>query len=140
MMSSIGSAISSLLLTSKSWLTPYAPFVNGETTIAGRVAANRRKHVETESGAGVVVGAFADDRLVGIGIVLPHLPPQIAQLAFLHVSAPFRKTGIGTLGELHQAFEASRPSVVRPPFGHVATSDCAVLDMQCCARVRRLTP
>ena len=34
--------------------------------------------------------------MVGIGIVVPHLRPGIAQLAFLHVSAPWRATGIGS--------------------------------------------
>lgn len=46
---------------------------------------------------GVAVGAFADERLVGIGVVVPHVRPDIAQLAFLHVSAPFRATGVGSL-------------------------------------------
>ena len=32
----------------------------------------------------------------GIGVVVPHLRPRIAQLAFLHVSAPLRATGIGS--------------------------------------------
>jgi GNAT superfamily N-acetyltransferase len=36
------------------------------------------------------------DQLVGIGVVVPHLRPRIAQLAFLHVSAPLRATGIGS--------------------------------------------
>ena len=45
---------------------------------------------------GIALGAFADDRLVGIGVVVPHLRPTIAQLAYLHVSAPSRATGIGT--------------------------------------------
>lgn len=45
---------------------------------------------------GVALGAFADGRMVGIGIVVLHLRPRIAQLAFLHVSAPWRATGIGT--------------------------------------------
>lgn len=36
------------------------------------------------------------DRLVGLGVVVPHIRPGIAQLAYLHVSAPFRATGIGT--------------------------------------------
>jgi len=44
---------------------------------------------------GLAFGAFADDRMVGIGIVVPHLRPGIAQLAFLHVSAPWRAAGIG---------------------------------------------
>ena len=45
---------------------------------------------------GIALGAFADDRLVGIGVVVPHLRPTVAQLAYLHVSAPSRATGIGT--------------------------------------------
>ena len=45
---------------------------------------------------GIALGAFASGRLVGIGVVVPHLRPGIAQLAFLHVSAPLRATGIGS--------------------------------------------
>jgi GNAT superfamily N-acetyltransferase len=45
---------------------------------------------------GIALGAFASGRLVGIGVVVPHLRPRIAQLAFLHVSAPLRATGIGS--------------------------------------------
>ena len=44
---------------------------------------------------GVALGAFAEGRLVGIGVVLPRLRPGLAQLAFLHVSAPWRGTGVG---------------------------------------------
>lgn len=44
---------------------------------------------------GLAVGAFAGDRLVGIGVVVPHLRPGVAQLAFLHVSAQARSTGVG---------------------------------------------
>jgi GNAT superfamily N-acetyltransferase len=59
------------------------------------VAAKVREAQQYVDDGGVVVGAFAGGRLIGIGIVVPHLRPQIAQLAFLHVSAPFRKTGVG---------------------------------------------
>ena len=45
---------------------------------------------------GTAIGAFAGHQVVGIGAVVPHLRPGIAQLAFLHVSAPFRATGIGS--------------------------------------------
>ncbi len=45
---------------------------------------------------GIALGAFAGDQLVGIGTVVPHLRPGIAQLAYLHVSAPFHATGIGS--------------------------------------------
>ncbi len=44
----------------------------------------------------VALSALASGRLVGIGVVVPRLRPGIAQLAFLHVSAPFRATGIGS--------------------------------------------
>jgi GNAT superfamily N-acetyltransferase len=50
---------------------------------------------------GIALGAFASGRLVGIGVVVPHLRPGIAQLAWLHVSAPWRAKGIGSrLSEL----------------------------------------
>jgi GNAT superfamily N-acetyltransferase len=45
---------------------------------------------------GVALGALASGRLVGIAVVVPHLRPGIAQLAWLHVSAPWRATGIGS--------------------------------------------
>ena len=45
---------------------------------------------------GIALGAFTGGRLVGIGIVVPHLRPGVAQLAYLHVSAPFRAMGIGS--------------------------------------------
>jgi GNAT superfamily N-acetyltransferase len=45
---------------------------------------------------GIALGAFASGRLAGIGVVVPHLRPRIAQLAFLHVSAPLRATGVGS--------------------------------------------
>jgi GNAT superfamily N-acetyltransferase len=44
---------------------------------------------------GIALGAFASERLVGLGVVVPHIRPGIAQLAFLHVSAPMRSSGIG---------------------------------------------
>ena len=42
---------------------------------------------------GIALGAFAGERLVGIGVVVPHLRPGIAQLAYLMVTAPFRGDG-----------------------------------------------
>ena len=44
---------------------------------------------------GTAFGAFAEDRLVGLGVVLPHLRPGIAQLAFLYVSDGIRGRGVG---------------------------------------------
>lgn len=45
---------------------------------------------------GVALGAFVEGRVVGIGAVVPHLRPGVAQLAFLHVSAPARAGGVGS--------------------------------------------
>jgi predicted N-acetyltransferase YhbS len=44
---------------------------------------------------GTALGAFADGRLVGIGIVTLHIRTRTAQLAFLHVSNGYRCSGIG---------------------------------------------
>ena len=45
---------------------------------------------------GIALGAFAGERLVGIGVVVPHIRPTVAQLAYLHVSRDHRATGVGT--------------------------------------------
>jgi GNAT superfamily N-acetyltransferase len=45
---------------------------------------------------GAALGALVGGRLVGIGVVVPHIRPGISQLAFLHVSAPWRAAGIGS--------------------------------------------
>ena len=45
---------------------------------------------------GIALGAFAGGQLVGIGVIVPHLRPATAQLAFLHVTAASRAAGIGS--------------------------------------------
>jgi GNAT superfamily N-acetyltransferase len=58
--------------------------------------AHQRADCERQLAAGgIALGAFANGRLVGIGIVRPHLRPGIAQFAFLHVSNGHRAQGIG---------------------------------------------
>lgn len=42
-----------------------------------------------------VFGAFGGERLVGIGLVTPHVRPGISQLSFLHVGHGYRGRGIG---------------------------------------------
>lgn len=42
-----------------------------------------------------IFGAFDGERLVGIGLVTPHIRPGIAQLSFLHVSDGYRGRGVG---------------------------------------------
>ena len=66
------------------------PDGDGEHSVAAHV---REVEHEVDAGA-IVLGAFAGERLVGIGVVLPHLRPGTAQLAFLHVTAPLRGLGI----------------------------------------------
>lgn len=59
------------------------------------VNAQHQALVHYAEAGGTVRGAFSGGRLVGIGAVVPHLRPQRAQLAYLHVSRAFRSTGIG---------------------------------------------
>ena len=63
----------------------------GEHSVAHQVAECER----WTAAGGTAIGAFAGDRLVGIGIVVPHVRKRIAQLAYLHVSDGHRGTGIG---------------------------------------------
>lgn len=74
------------------WSTPaWDPVGAGEHSVGAQVHA-----LESAVGAGgLALGAFAGGRLVGIGVVVPHLRPGVAQLAFLHVSAPQRAAGVG---------------------------------------------
>jgi GNAT superfamily N-acetyltransferase len=71
----------------------------GEHSVAHQIAECER-HLEA---GGIALGAFADERLVGIGIVTPHIRPGVAQLAFLHVSDGYRGRGVG--GHLSDALE-----------------------------------
>jgi GNAT superfamily N-acetyltransferase len=59
------------------------------------VAHQRAECERYLAAGGIAVGAFADERLVGIGIVRPHLRPGLAQCAYLHVSHGYRGDGIG---------------------------------------------
>jgi len=60
------------------------------------VEEQRRALAYYAAAGGIARGAFATDRLVGIGMVVPHIRPAVAQLAYLHVSLAFRSTGIGS--------------------------------------------
>jgi GNAT superfamily N-acetyltransferase len=71
----------------------------GEHSVAHQVEECER-HL---AAGGIALGAFLGERLVGIGIVTPHIRPGIAQLAYLHVSNGFRGSGVG--GRLSDALE-----------------------------------
>jgi GNAT superfamily N-acetyltransferase len=73
-------------------VSAWDPDGHGEHSVEAQVHA-LQYHVDK---GGIALGAFASGRLVGIGVVVPHLRPGIAQLAWLHVSAPLRATGIGS--------------------------------------------
>jgi GNAT superfamily N-acetyltransferase len=71
--------------------SPWHAEGEGKHSVAHQVAECERY----AAAGGTAVGAFDDDRLVGIGIVVPHLRAGIAQLAFLHVSDGYRGKGVG---------------------------------------------
>ena len=74
------------------WTSPaWDPHGHGEHS----VQAQRHALEGYVDAGGIALGAFSQGRLVGIAVVVPHLRPGIAQLAFLHVSAAFRAAGIG---------------------------------------------
>jgi GNAT superfamily N-acetyltransferase len=58
--------------------------------------AQKRRDLESLVARGAVaIGAFAGERLAGIGVVLPGLRPGGAQLAWLHVTRAQRAAGVG---------------------------------------------
>ena len=70
---------------------PWRADGDGEFSVAHQVAECERY----VAAGGTAIGAFDGDLLVAIGIVVPHVRPGIAQLAFLHVSDGYRGSGIG---------------------------------------------
>jgi GNAT superfamily N-acetyltransferase len=68
------------------------PDGDGEHSVASQVRAAEH-YIDV---GGVAMGAFDGGRLVGIGIVIPHLRSGVAQLAYLHVSARSRASGVGS--------------------------------------------
>lgn len=66
--------------------------------------AHQRAECERHLAAGgIALGAFADEQLIGIGVVTPHIRPGIAQLAYLHVTKGYRACGVG--GNLSEELE-----------------------------------
>jgi len=60
------------------------------------VDAQHQALVRYVDAGGTARGAFSHGRLLGIGVVVPSIRPEMAQLAYLHVSQEFRSTGIGS--------------------------------------------
>jgi GNAT superfamily N-acetyltransferase len=59
------------------------------------VAALRAMLEQVLARGAIAVGAFADGRLVGFGVVLPHVRAGVAQLVALYVSSTYRGQGVG---------------------------------------------
>ncbi len=92
------------------WTAPaWDPDGHGEHSVAAKVH-ELEHYLDT---GGIALGAFASERLVGIGVVVPRLRPEIAQLAFLHVSAAFRASGAG--GNLCEYLEPEDVHIHKAP-------------------------
>jgi GNAT superfamily N-acetyltransferase len=59
------------------------------------IAAQRTACERYLDAGGSALGAFDGERLVAIAVVVPHIRPGIAQLAYMHVSDGYRGQGIG---------------------------------------------
>jgi GNAT superfamily N-acetyltransferase len=43
-----------------------------------------------------MIGAFRGGSLVGVGVITPGIRPGMAQLAYLHVTQPYRRKGVAS--------------------------------------------
>jgi ribosomal protein S18 acetylase RimI-like enzyme len=75
------------------WDSPnFAPDGDGEHAVASQI-----KFCRSHMAKGAIsVGAFDDETLAAIGVLTPEIRPALAQLAYLHVSAAYRRRGIGS--------------------------------------------
>ena len=65
---------------------------HGEHSVTGQIEFCR-SHLAMNA---IAIGAFDKETLVGIGILTPNIRPEMAQLAHLHISAPFRRMGVAS--------------------------------------------
>ena len=70
---------------------PWSTEGNGEYTVAAQIRFCQG-HLKRK---GRMYGAFVDSKLVGLGLIQQSIAPQMAQLAFLHVSRTYRQGGVG---------------------------------------------
>ncbi len=75
------------------WDVPTWEEGSGEHSV-GLLVAFCRGHAA--AGARILGCFTTEDRLVGIAIMTPEVEPEVAQLAFLHVSRDWRRQGIAT--------------------------------------------
>ncbi len=72
-------------------LEPITPFDGGWDDLPETIEFCRG-HMRRSARA---VGAFDGDSLIGIAMVTPNIAPGMAQLSFLHVTAGWRRHGLG---------------------------------------------
>ncbi len=77
------------------------------------------------AGARVLGCLTADERLVGIGAMRPGLETDVAQLAFLHVSRPYRRQGLAA-ELLVQLTDRARATGARELYVSSAPTESAV--------------
>lgn len=74
------------------WDTPnFIAEGEGEHTVTGEIEFCR-SHMARNA---IVIGGFDGEALIAIGILTPNIRPEMAQLAYLHVSREYRRKGIG---------------------------------------------
>ena len=75
------------------WDSPnFEPGGDGEHSVAAQIDFCR-SHMERGA---IAIGGFDGRTLAAIGVLTPNIRPGMAQLAYLHVSAPYRRGGIAS--------------------------------------------
>jgi len=93
----------------------------GEHTISRRIAFCQ-DHLQR---GGRMIGAFADENLVGLGILTPNIRPGLAQLASLHVSDGYRRMGVAAR-LTREMVELARQGGAQEMYVSATPSDSAV--------------
>ena len=93
----------------------------GEHSIAQQIEFCRN-HLARNA---VAIGAFDNERLIGIGILTPNIRPGMAQLAYLHVSADWRRLGIAS-AITRQLLQHARAQGLRRAYVSASPSESAV--------------
>jgi len=92
------------------WDTPtFMAEGEGEHTVAEQIAFCRG-HLARKA---LLMGAFEGETLVGIGVLTPDIRPGMAQLAYLQVSAAYRRMGIASAITRHLLQHARDQGAVR---------------------------
>jgi ribosomal protein S18 acetylase RimI-like enzyme len=69
----------------------WTSYGTGSHTVASKIDFCHGRLVE----GGQLLAAFEGKRVLGVAVVEPAFDPPLARLAFLHVSRPYRRSGVG---------------------------------------------